>query len=105
NNPTSSYTGTVSAGTGFSTTANAHGILRTAASNMIPDAATLQVNGGTFDIQGFTDTVATYRHLGLGKFTGTTGVITSTNSPDLRSGFISGGRVTSANPFIKSGGS
>ncbi len=73
------YTGvtTVSAGT-----------LALGASNALADASKVTVNGGTFDIGTFSDTVAEVL-LTEGSITGTTGVLTSTTNYDVRSGLVS----------------
>jgi autotransporter-associated beta strand protein len=77
-NTTNTYTG--------GTFANV-GTLQLGAANMLPDAGLVTVNGGTFDIQTFSDTVGAVT-LTSGTISGTSGVLTGTYY-DVRSGTAS----------------
>ncbi len=63
------------------------GSLALGANNVLADAGNVTVNGGTFDISTFTDTVAKVT-LQSGTITGTTGVLTATSAYELQSGTV-----------------
>ncbi len=86
------------------------GTLAYGANNVIADAASLGVSGGTLSLTTFSDTVAGVQLTGGGSITGTTGVLTSTSAYDLQSGSVSailGGSVaankTTSNTVTLSG--
>jgi autotransporter-associated beta strand protein len=64
------------------------GTLALGASNVLADNSKLLVNGGTFSIGTFSDTVAEV-HLTVGTITGTTGVLASTTNYDVQLGLVS----------------
>ena len=64
------------------------GTLALGASNVLADAGNVTINGGTFDLATFSDTVAVVS-LRSGSITGSTGVLTSTSAYDLRDGSAS----------------
>ena len=64
------------------------GIARLMQASQIDTAKSVFVNSGTFNLQTFNQTVANVQLTG-GTITGTTGVLTSTNAFDLRSGTVS----------------
>ena len=63
------------------------GTLALGASNALAATGSVTVNGGTFDLTTFNNTVASFT-LQSGTITGTTGVLTSTSNFDLRSGTV-----------------
>lgn len=69
------------------TTINA-GTIALGASNVLPNASSVVVNGGTLSMTTRSDTVAAVQLLS-GSITGTTGVLTSTSAFDVRSGTVS----------------
>ncbi len=70
------------------TTTVTAGTLALGANNVLSDSTSVVVNGGTFDIATRSDTVAGVQ-LVSGSITGTTGVLTSSSTYDLRSGTVS----------------
>ncbi|MCC7486515.1 MAG: autotransporter-associated beta strand repeat-containing protein [Burkholderiales bacterium] len=78
------------------------GTLALGASHRLNDASTLVVNGGTFDILNFNETVAGVQLL-AGTITGGSGVLTSTSNFDLQSGTVSA-IITGNVGVTKSGG-
>ncbi|MBB5030452.1 autotransporter-associated beta strand repeat-containing protein [Prosthecobacter vanneervenii] len=64
------------------------GSLALGASNQIGDSATVTVSGGSLAIGTYSDTVSAVQLTG-GNITGTTGVLTSTSTYDVRSGSVS----------------
>jgi autotransporter-associated beta strand protein len=91
---------TVASAYSGATTVN-EGMLRTGASNVMPDASTLIVNGGTFSIFGNSDTMAGVQLLS-GSISSSVGVLTSTSTFDVRSGTI-GARLGGSVGLTKSG--
>jgi filamentous hemagglutinin family protein len=75
----SSYTGI--------TNVNA-GTVALGANGALDTGSSLVVNGGTFDVNSFNQTLAGVQ-LASGSITGTSGVLTSTSNFDFRSGFVS----------------
>jgi autotransporter-associated beta strand protein len=74
-------------GFGGATTVNA-GTLALGANGALADLTTLTVNGGSFDVATFNDTVAGVTLVG-GSLAGSTGVLTSAADFDLRAGSVS----------------
>jgi fibronectin-binding autotransporter adhesin len=64
-----------------------NGTLLYGASNVIADAASIKVSGGTLDISTFSETVAGVQ-LTSGNINGTSGTLTSTSAFDLQSGSV-----------------
>jgi filamentous hemagglutinin family protein len=75
----SSYTGI--------TNVNA-GTVALGSNNALDTGSSLVVNGGTFDVNSYNQTLAGVQ-LASGSITGTSGVLTSTSNFDFRSGFVS----------------
>jgi fibronectin-binding autotransporter adhesin len=65
----------------------AAGTLALGAGDVLADVSSVNVNGGTLDIGGFSDTVAAVTLIS-GRIAGTTGTLTSTSDFDLRNGSV-----------------
>src|SRR5207237_1047948 len=69
-------------------TVSGSGIAKLLQANQINTASSLVVSGGTFDLQGFSQTLANVQLTG-GSITGMTGILTSTSAIDVQAGSVS----------------